>query len=98
MVRCSSVLTFIYVLLNIFFLVNSSAEFYASKEESRTYDDFLSENSFYASDGDDVYDPEPPSKLYEEKESNSNDEIISDEEIDESDGNDRKFRGLLNQI
>ena len=73
--------------------MNSSAEIY-----DETYDDFLSENSFYASDGDDVYDPEPPSKLYEEKESNSNDEIISDEEIDESDGNDRKFRGLLNQI
>ena len=78
--------------------MNSSAEFYTSKEESRNYDDFQSENSFYASDGDDIYDQKPPSKLYEEEESNSNDEILSDEEIDESDGHDRKFRGLLNQI
>ena len=55
----------------------SSSEFYPTKEESKTDDDFLSENSY-------IYDQETPSKLYEEQESNLNDEIISDKEIDES--------------
>ena len=88
MARFSSVLTFIYLLLSIFFLMKSSAEFYPSKEESKTYDDFLSENSLYESDTDDIYDEELPSQLYEEEESNPNDKIISDKEIDDSEGYD----------
>ena len=75
--RASSVLTLIYLLLSVFFLMKSSSEFYPSKEESKTYDDFLSESSY-------INDQEPPSKLYEEEELNLNDEIISDKEIDES--------------
>ena len=104
MVRFSSVLTFIYVLLNIFFLVNSSAEFYASKEESRTYDDFLSENSFYESDGDDRYNQKLSSRSYEEEEvnteeeSNSYDEIRPYKETFESDEHDRSIQDLPSKL
>ena len=88
MARFSSVLTFIYLLLSIFFLMKSSTECYTSKEESKTYDDFLSENSLYESDTDDIYDEESPSKSYEEEKINPNDKIISDKEIDDSEGYD----------
>ena len=91
MVRFSSVLTFIYLLLSIFFLMKSSAEFYTSKEESKTFDDVLSENSY-------LYDQEPPSKLYEEEESILKDEKISDKEIDESDRYDRYNQELTSNL
>ena len=71
--------------------MKSSAEFYTSKEESKTYDDFLSENSY-------TYDQEPPSKLYEEEEPNLNDEILSDKEINESDGNDEYNQELTSKL
>ena len=71
--------------------MKSSAEFYTSKDGSKTYDDFLSENSY-------TYDQEPPSKLYEEEEPNLNDEITSDKEIDESDGNDRNNQEITSKL
>ena len=91
MVRFSSVFTLIYLLLSIIFLLKSSAEFYTSKEESKTYDDFLSESSY-------IHDQEPPSKLYEEEELNLNDEKISDKEIDESDRYDRYNQELTSNL
>lgn len=89
MIRCSSILNLIYLLLCIIFLMQSSAEIYKDNEELKSYDDFLSENAFYESDEDDRYNEELFSKLYEEEESKPYDEIISDREIYESDGHDR---------
>ena len=71
--------------------MKSSAEFYTSKEESKTFDDVLSENSY-------LYDQEPPSKLYEEEESILKDEKISDKEIDESDRYDRYNQELTSNL
>ena len=78
--------------------MKSSAEFYTSKEESKTYGDFLSENSLYESYTDDTYDEESHSKLYEEERSNSNDMIISDNEIDDSERYDLNDQELPSRL
>ena len=71
--------------------MKSFAEFNKNKEESKTDDDFLSENLY-------TYDQESPLKLYEEEEPKLNDDIISDKEIDESYGNDRYHQELASKL
>ena len=85
---CFSVLTFIYLLLCIFFLMKSSAESFED-EGLRYYDDFQSEDSFFESDGDDRYNPELSSEFYDEEKLKPNDEIISERNFFESDEHDR---------
>ena len=77
MMELSSFLICSYLLLCIFILIQSSAEFYQNNEEFKPYDPVLTEEEIYESDGSDRYDQEQPSKYYEEK------------EIYEPDGNER---------
>ena len=77
MVEFCSFLICSYLLLCIFILIKSSAEFYQNNEEFKPYHAVLTEEEIYETDGSDRYDQEQPSKYYEEK------------EIYEPDGNER---------
>ena len=104
MVRFSTVQTFIHLLMCIFFVTKSSAESYKDNEGFNSYDDFLSENSFYESDGDGRYIQELFSRSYEkeevntEEESNSYDEIRPYKETFESDEHDRSIQDLPSKL
>ena len=95
MVRFSTVQTFIHLLMCTFFVTKLSAKSYKDNEGFNSYDDFLSENSFYESDRDGRYNQELSSRSYEEEEvnteeeSNSYDEIRPYKETFESDEHDR---------